>query len=231
MKTLVIIAALLFAPLANAAGDCSALVSDLQAAHTWRDTGMPRSEVPRAIARTMASTNAIRAASDEERAQWNELAIEIFDGRRFTDKQLEHAVGRFCKYPFKLTLDQATQEMEHRQGQKEAERARNAPIDPQVLYPNMSDAEAKQTSCLNLGIMFNQAAGFRNSGASPQWAYNNVVLGIRGGKFSITSAEAKRIVNLVYFDPAFTYAGGLALQQQVMDSCMRDGKPEFQPLQ
>lgn len=90
-----------------------------------------------------------------------------------------------------------------------------------------SDRDRKSRACLFKGDLFSWIAVIRNSGRSPQEAYNSST---RYLKEDIDESFLKNAINLVYFDPGFSYAGGDALKRQIMDLCMRDWKPKYQPL-
>ena len=96
---------------------------------------------------------------------------------------------------------------------------------PGGLYEN------KTQYCSAKGYVFSNAAESRGLGMSPQSAFDSSLGLESSGKYQISRDYIKRAVNLVYFDPGFTNAGGFPLQQQIMDDCMRDGKAKFQPLQ
>jgi hypothetical protein len=91
----------------------------------------------------------------------------------------------------------------------------------------------QQMLCRIKGIVFMMAAENRNVGRSPEEAYQ--IIG--GGYFhkgapdtGLTKDFVKQAINLVYFDPGFTNAGGMPLAQQIEGYCLRDGKPQFEPL-
>lgn len=90
--------------------------------------------------------------------------------------------------------------------------------------------ENKTQYCAAKGSIFQNSADIRNMGRSPKDALD-VARGFEStGTYAITSDYIKRAINLVFFDSGFTNAGGMPLQQQVMNDCMRDGKPKFEPL-
>jgi hypothetical protein len=98
---------------------------------------------------------------------------------------------------------------------------------------SISPAE-KQISCSAIGTTYLMAAGDRDAGRSPEQAYQIIAGGfLHAGATpvaGINKESIKKAINAVYFDPAFTNAGGQRLADQVMNDCMRDGKPQFQPL-
>lgn len=90
--------------------------------------------------------------------------------------------------------------------------------------------ENKIQYCTAKGSIFQNSADIRNMGRSPKDALD-VARGFEStGNYAISQEYIKRAINLVFFDPGFTNAGGMALQQQVMNDCMRDGKPKYQSL-
>lgn len=118
-----------------------------------------------------------------------------------------------------------------RSAKQQIDRAQKAPlIDPQARYPDMSDAEAKDTSCAASGQMFEGIAYNRDLQMSPEIALAHATKNLRGGKFPISFTQAKNAVNLVYFDPAFSSARGSALNFSVRELCLNDWKPKFRPL-
>lgn len=88
----------------------------------------------------------------------------------------------------------------------------------------------KFTGCIFSGGIFQHAAVFRDHGLSPEEALRTMKPGASEGKFGISIEFIKKAINLVYFDPGFTYASGDALAAQIRTLCMRDWKPQFQPL-
>ncbi len=88
----------------------------------------------------------------------------------------------------------------------------------------------KQTRCMRLGAIFQAIASGRESHIPPKTEFSIIKKGMNPQGVHITDAQIKNAINLVYFDPAFAYAGGVALAKQVVDSCMNDFKPEFEPL-
>lgn len=94
--------------------------------------------------------------------------------------------------------------------------------------PNAEDT--KFNRCLFAGGVFASSAMYRDHRFAPEEALRSISRDFPNGKYGITEAFVKRVINLIYFDPSYAYAGGDALSAQVRDSCLRDGKPEFQPL-
>lgn len=88
----------------------------------------------------------------------------------------------------------------------------------------------KMTGCIFKGTLFQQAASFRDYGVSPKEALRTMGQRVSGGQFGLSMDFIKHSINLVYFDPDFAYAHGQALADQIRSACLRDWKPEFQPL-
>lgn len=90
--------------------------------------------------------------------------------------------------------------------------------------------DAKLQYCIEIGGLFVTFAQYRDMGVSPQSAFGAWHPSMDGPTKIITEKQVKKIINTVYFDPGFTYAGGQALQMQMIDSCLRGWKPRNQPL-
>lgn len=91
--------------------------------------------------------------------------------------------------------------------------AQQAPYTPQ-----------QQDHCMKLGGAFRMVADGRDSNWPPQTALNTITASPATG---ISVEQGKQIVNLVYSDPAFVDAGGLALANQIYQSCLYPhGKPK-----
>lgn len=88
----------------------------------------------------------------------------------------------------------------------------------------------KTEMCRATGTVFESSAGYRDLGKTPQQSLKAARIYIKGGKFPITEAQAKKAINLVYFDRSLSLAGGPALGLEVFDACMNDWKTKFQPL-
>lgn len=90
-------------------------------------------------------------------------------------------------------------------------------------------SQKKLHYCQLLENAFVTAASTRDDGMSPKQSYATLMGGIGSlpGK-PISSQKIKKIVNLIFFDPRFTYAGGHALGNQVFNSCM--GIRQYKPL-
>lgn len=78
--------------------------------------------------------------------------------------------------------------------------------------------------CGLIGNIYETAAYARKLGHDPEMALSMV-----SPYQEIPIEDRKRIVNSVYFEPAFERAGGTALQRQMMDLCMY-GPKKFKPL-
>jgi hypothetical protein len=97
-----------------------------------------------------------------------------------------------------------------------------------VLCASAGAATATQDKgfvCMSKGGLFKGVASLRDQGADPTIAYARYTPNV-----VFDDASVKRFINLVYFDPRFTNAGGQALEQQINAVCLNDGKPQFQPL-
>jgi hypothetical protein len=79
-------------------------------------------------------------------------------------------------------------------------------------------SQERMTHCANVGTTYQLAADLRNSHASPQQALNSIS-GFGSKDAGMTIEFKKKVINQVYFDPRFTYAGGRALYQQMFNLC------------
>jgi len=91
-------------------------------------------------------------------------------------------------------------------------------------------AQEKFTRCLHYGGLFSSASSFRNYGLPPAEALRSIRQSAANERREISVEVVKQAINTVYFDPDFAYAGGEALGSQMRNLCLRDGKPQFQPL-
>jgi hypothetical protein len=91
-----------------------------------------------------------------------------------------------------------------------------------ALLPAFAHA-ADSHYCSLLGTVYQNAANMRDQGNSPDMA-----LQMTAAYREVDEVTRKKAINLVYFDPRFTQAGGYALQSQVMQACM--GVRQYQPL-
>lgn len=98
-----------------------------------------------------------------------------------------------------------------------------------VLLPTLAlgaaPTEKQAHHCLMLGYIYKMAADYRDNGVPPKDAYY-MLLKLKDRP---TKAGLKAIVNRVYFDPRFTYAGGQPLMTQVSNRCL--GVKQYKPLQ
>jgi hypothetical protein len=79
--------------------------------------------------------------------------------------------------------------------------------------------------CSNVGVVYNTAAHARNTGASPELAFQMV----SAFKNIVSDEVRKKAINQVFFDSSFFYAGGKALQMQMYNICMGNVKT-YKPL-
>jgi hypothetical protein len=84
----------------------------------------------------------------------------------------------------------------------------------------------KMQKCGVFGMLYQQSAMLRELSDTPQQAVDQ--LSSAGNRY-FKRSQIVTIVNRVYFDPAFTYAGGDALYTQMYEYCMRDGRPKYVP--
>lgn len=92
-----------------------------------------------------------------------------------------------------------------------------------------SDQE-KSLTCRLKGEIFKSAAFSRDHGMSPETAYGMASGYLSSGMPDINKPFLKNTINVVYFDPSFSDAGGQALSAQVTEICLTGGKPRYQPL-
>jgi hypothetical protein len=102
-----------------------------------------------------------------------------------------------------------------------------------LLFAGTAQAKLSQQECLLRATIYVQAAAFRDQGTDPKYAFEAVMNncdhdGIKSS-CGVTAANAKSVINKVYFDSRFVNAGGEALKNQMITTCMH---PEgvFQPL-
>ena len=88
----------------------------------------------------------------------------------------------------------------------------------------------KLLDCAIRGEIFSRAAMLRDEGVTPQETLHFTEGYAKSKELQISIAYIKNAINLVYFDPRFTNAGGPNLANQIREDCMRNGKPEFEPL-
>ena len=84
--------------------------------------------------------------------------------------------------------------------------------------------EAKTNYCARSANLYAMAAQYRDGGIAPEQTLN-AASGIKDFQLD----EKKRIINQVYFDPAFERAGGAALHSQMLESCL-SGPKKHTPL-
>lgn len=82
----------------------------------------------------------------------------------------------------------------------------------------------QQMHCLRVGYAYKEAAFFRDHGMSPQQTFK----ALAALKKQIGESNLKKIINNVFFNPAFTYAGGDALMNQIEGICL--GLTPYKPL-
>lgn len=87
----------------------------------------------------------------------------------------------------------------------------DAPSDQQRLH-----------ECGMKGLVFQMAATWRDTGWSPQKAYDYLARERAHGQYAgVDDGFIKKAVNLVYFDDHFADARGPVLAQQITQSCFR----------
>ncbi|KXS33197.1 MAG: Sel1 repeat family protein [Candidatus Gallionella acididurans] len=102
----------------------------------------------------------------------------------------------------------------------------------EVIASGAKDAEVESCKknklcyCSNLGSVYENSAKFRDDYFSPEQAFR-LLAGVYGKTFS--DKVIKNAINQVYLDSGFFYAGGHALQDQMMNICLGNIKP-FKPL-
>lgn len=102
---------------------------------------------------------------------------------------------------------------------------------PAIAYGQTADQETrkaaakKQYICLLTGNFYQTVASYRDSGETP-----DAVLKQTDGYSKIPLENRKKIINNVFFDRDFQFAGGTALSSQVANTCMFGSNPKMQPL-
>ena len=189
-------------------GECNVLIQTIRSTELWKENGFPMSQIKTIIDNNMRNTSIGHVATQNERDQWYFQAAQIFSGMKLDSQWVAESVGRFCKPPY-TTIEYGTQSQ------------------------TPPDDFNRRQSCQQKGIVFMMAAEDRDAGRSPQEAYK-IISGAylhEGAPYvGINKDGIKQAINLVYFDPGFTNARGPRFSDQVRDYCMRDGKPQFQPL-
>jgi hypothetical protein len=195
---------------AGYAGECNVLIQTIRSTETWKQNGLPLSQIKTIIDENLLKIKAGHLATPDERDQWHSMETRIFQGEKLDSQYVAESVGRFCKPPYTTTEYGAT-----------------------ANENRSSDKPDRAMVCRQKGIVFMMAAENRNVGRSPQEAYQ--IIG--GGYFhkgaqdaGLTKDFVKQAINTVYFDPGFINAGGMPLAQQMEGYCLRDGKPQFEPL-
>lgn len=92
-------------------------------------------------------------------------------------------------------------------------------------HADYSTDPKKVHECIVAGDVFAQAADSRDAGLPPAAALKTAV-----SSTGVDPARAKKIINLVYFDPHFIGASGEALSQQMTRACLYTGS-KYKPLQ
>ncbi|MDB5777617.1 MAG: hypothetical protein JWP38_3750 [Herbaspirillum sp.] len=93
-----------------------------------------------------------------------------------------------------------------------------------AVFSGSASAQRDMHACALRSSMYESVATWRNSDVAPESAL----------RFSVSYKEIpvedrKRIINIVYFDPAFENAGGEALRNQMLDLCL-NGPKDWKPL-
>jgi hypothetical protein len=86
----------------------------------------------------------------------------------------------------------------------------------------------------NNSVIFSQGTGCSNCDANQVVqqigvAANEASQSMGADNLQLSVKQVKQIINKVYFDPAFRFAGGTALQMQIYQVCMGTYKP-IEPL-
>lgn len=89
----------------------------------------------------------------------------------------------------------------------------------------------KEDLCSLVEELFSSAAGMRDDGASPQTAEEELLRKWTGRALEITTEQIRETVELVYFDPDFSFVGGGQLRDRVRDSCLSGKGPYAHPLE
>jgi hypothetical protein len=87
---------------------------------------------------------------------------------------------------------------------------------------------ADTVKCVFTSAMFSSIATHKNLGVSPDETFQ-IAKQLMVGQ-NTTDESIKKAVNLVYFNDAFSYSHPEILRLQVFDLCMRDWKPQYEPL-
>lgn len=87
---------------------------------------------------------------------------------------------------------------------------------------------ADTDNCSAEARVFVQAYIFQQNNSPPELAYEQAKAVAAG---LIPDEKIKRIVNMFYFDENFAYVGNeFNLEYTVFKACMRDWKPQYEPL-
>jgi hypothetical protein len=82
-----------------------------------------------------------------------------------------------------------------------------------LVFPLVAHAHV---NCAAAGVVYQTAASMRDSGMSPQQALGALRPFEKNG---VPEENLKKMINTVYFDPAFTNAGGEELRAQMTAFC------------
>lgn len=99
------------------------------------------------------------------------------------------------------------------------------------LSPEAEKAWQARRPCIATGQIFKSAAEARDQGYDPKTAFQ--IAGSLAANWKLPGIDAelvKKVVNLVYFDPAFSNAGGYRLQNQMEELCATGRDTGFKPL-
>lgn len=104
-----------------------------------------------------------------------------------------------------------------------------------LLTAGITSAHAytKGAICMAYVDLFSQVGYSRDRGESPEHTLEYMKsLFLTVKEPPISEKQIKNVINLVYFDPAFSEARGPLFRQQIWDLCANDWKApkQFQPL-
>jgi hypothetical protein len=95
---------------------------------------------------------------------------------------------------------------------------------PHMAYADTS-AQDRSNYCIVLSNIYPMAATYRDHNMPPEKALENA----QASEKYVPLPTIKKAINQVYFDKDFTYAGGDALRNQVLDVCLH-GPKNYRPL-
>lgn len=183
---------------------CFLMRETIASVPTWRDNGVPLEKSLQNIRDAAAKTVGY---PDEEKERWVRIGEGAYNSKS-NSAQVRLMIGGKCEY---IPLEKGDVGF----------------VESPASKPLTDEENKKGRYCYMKGHLYMQSALQRDSGGSPQksfeWFTSDKSWDV------VPLAEIKKAINQIYFDPAFAYAGGDALFNQVTDICM-NGPKKWKPL-